>query len=626
MSDDAVKAYVMVDNVLNNSIYMKSLSQLLFVGVALATLSLTSDCSLESSQAQSATPPPPSVSTPVISVDTGQTVPALPVVPAVPPAVEKPATIPPSIAPTSPLAQVVRLAQAGVDEGIIMVYVTNSSRTFNLDSDKIIYLTDLGLPTDVVTAMMQHDLDLQQQFAASQAAQQAQLTQPAPPDQTAVESAQATTNESVEPPAPVTANYFYDTLSPYGSWVTVSGYGSCWRPAVCTYSPGWQPYCNRGRWVYTDCGWYWSSDYAWGATFHYGRWFQAANVGWCWSPDTVWAPSWVTWRYSNNYCGWAPLPPGTYCQPGVGIAYRGGGVSIGLSFGLAANCFTFVPTQNFCSPHPRNYCVPRSQVALIYNNTTVINNIRIHGSGHNQIVINNGIPVQGVVNQMRTPIRPVPVREIDNGFARGSASYQAERPSRVSERPGFLGNSANAGQAPGRNQIATGQNSSRPAPVTAGNGITRPEQNRPQSFGSNQNQPVRQEQFKQGQNRLMEQRDYSSTTTPQRTATANNNYNPQTAPNRGQQQVAPGNYTRTTEPRQNYAPQNRVVAPPATYSAPAQPQPQARSYSQPRVEVRQNYSPATAVSAPQPQRSQPNMSYASAPAYQGGGRPNWGQR
>ena len=75
------------------------------------------------------------------------------------------------------------------------------------------------------------------------------------------------------------------------------------------------------------------------------------------SPDTVWGPSWVTWRYSNDYCGWAPLPPFAVYRAGVGFFYQGSGVSIGFDFGLGVNCFTFVPTRNFCDPHPRRYRV-----------------------------------------------------------------------------------------------------------------------------------------------------------------------------------------------------------------------------------------------------------------------------
>ena len=90
-----------------------------------------------------------------------------------------------------------------------------------------------------------------------------------------------------QPPTAVTTTYFYDTLSPYGSWIYVNGYGRCWRPSVCVYNPAWQPYCDHGHWVYTNCGWYWYSDYSWGwAPFHYGRWFQHPGMGWCWTHRT----------------------------------------------------------------------------------------------------------------------------------------------------------------------------------------------------------------------------------------------------------------------------------------------------------------------------------------------------
>src|SRR5205814_3952510 len=69
--------------------------------------------------------------------------------------------------------------------------------------------------------------------------------------------------ESYEPaPSPADASYagFYDALAPYGSWVDVDGYGRCWQPTVEVADPNWQPYLDCGRWVYTDCGWYWMSD------------------------------------------------------------------------------------------------------------------------------------------------------------------------------------------------------------------------------------------------------------------------------------------------------------------------------------------------------------------------------
>ncbi len=337
----------------------------------------------------------------------------------VPPAT--PVAPPPNIVPGSPYAEVVRLTQAGVDQSIITAYVQNSSSLFNLDSDKIIYLSNLGAPNTLVTAMMQHDQQLQQQFAATQAAQQAQQTQPPAQAAPAPDTTPSNVTDVTPPPAPdqpVTVNYFYNTLAPYGSWVMVGGYGRCWRPTVCVYNSGWQPYCDNGHWVYSDCGWYWASSYAWGATFHYGRWFRDASFGWCWYPDTVWAPSWVTWRYSNNYCGWAPLPPHTAYQAGVGIVYNGGNVSVGFGFGLSASCFTFVPTQNFCSPHPRNYCVAPAQVTQIYNNTTVINNYNIN----NRTIVNHGIAVENIAAASRTTIHPVPVHQINSTVVQGRQS------------------------------------------------------------------------------------------------------------------------------------------------------------------------------------------------------------
>ena len=68
-----------------------------------------------------------------------------------------PAALPPGIYPSSALAQVIKLTQAGVSEDVIMAYVTNSTSLFNLDPDKIIYLKDIGVPDELVTAMMQRD-------------------------------------------------------------------------------------------------------------------------------------------------------------------------------------------------------------------------------------------------------------------------------------------------------------------------------------------------------------------------------------------------------------------------------------------------------------------------------------
>ncbi len=305
---------------------------------------------------------------------------------------------PPSLVqPGTPLAEVVKLVQAGVDLNIIKNYIANTPGTFGLNAEKIIYLNDAGVPTDIINAMLDQNKNASVPAAPS-----------TPPTSAAAPVV-------AQPAAEVTVNQFYQTLSPYGSWMEVEGYGRCWRPTTVIYDSSWQPYCDRGHWVYTDHGWYWDSDYSWGATFHYGRWFRHARFGWCWWPDTVWAPSWVTWRSHNDYCGWAPLPPFTVYRPGVGFFYRGAGVTVGFDFGLGSDCFTFVSVNRFSERHPRYYRAEPSRVNQIFNQTTIINNY----NGNNHTIINGGIPVDRINAGNRRPLQPVAVAQIPNAERHG---------------------------------------------------------------------------------------------------------------------------------------------------------------------------------------------------------------
>jgi hypothetical protein len=212
---------------------------------------------------------------------------------------------------------------------------------------------------------------------------------------------------------------------------------------------GWQPYCDHGHWVYTDAGWYWISDYSWGwAPFHYGRWFHHARFGWCWAPDTIWGPSWVTWRYSDDFCGWAPLPPFTAYVSGIGFTYRGAAVAIDFNFGLGASLFTFVPTRNFCDPHPGRYRVQSRETAQIYNQTTVINNFNV--DSHSRTFINSGIAPEKITAVTRTEIHPVAIRDTTGSVARGEQLGRDGR-TLVVNRPHFSDNpppSLNRGVAP----------------------------------------------------------------------------------------------------------------------------------------------------------------------------------
>ena len=205
-------------------------------------------------------------------------------------------------------------------------------------------------------------------------------------------------------------NFFYDNLKNDGSWFNTTEYGDVWQPYIAYKSEAWRPYTD-GYWSYTDGGWMFVSyeDFGW-AVYHYGRWTQLKDIGWAWVPGTEWAPAWVTWRESNpdgtaaqpgpdsgqqppanvaatttdanpdqnggtpnggnppppapapagdngggapgvsqNYVGWAPLPP----DPGPtvyneGYAY---GPTVDVDYGIDPYDYSFVDARFFGAPY-----------------------------------------------------------------------------------------------------------------------------------------------------------------------------------------------------------------------------------------------------------------------------------
>jgi hypothetical protein len=148
----------------------------------------------------------------------------------------------------------------------------------------------------------------------------------------------------------VNIGVFYSSLAPYGEWIDYRDYGLCWRPTAV--EAGWRPY-THGRWVWTDYGWTWVSDYSWGwAPFHYGRWMYDDYYGWIWVPDDVWGPAWVDWRVSDSYIGWAPLPPAALFRVGVGITF--GGYVVPHFAWSFTNCGGFLATRLAILPVRQN--------------------------------------------------------------------------------------------------------------------------------------------------------------------------------------------------------------------------------------------------------------------------------
>ncbi|MEI6357085.1 MAG: DUF6600 domain-containing protein [Verrucomicrobiota bacterium] len=363
----------------------------------------------------------------------------------------RPPQAPPEL--PAPVQEVVRLAQTTLSEGVLVDYIAVIKEPFSLDADQVIYLNDLGVPMTAIQALLKRSTATAatagvaprgsvirpgSSAPALAATSAAAFAPPAP----AVTVAPA---EGAPPPPPtaapvvvsqpattVTYNTFYETLSPYGSWVEVPGAGWCWRPSVAVVDANWQPYGDGGAWVWSDCGWYWRSSYSWGwAPFHYGRWHRAVGFGWCWTPDYQWAPAWVTWRSSGAHCGWAPLPPSCGWTVGVGLTWRGGRAAFDCDFGLGFDSFVYVGWNRFCDPSPWRHRLGRTEIASVHTQTRVVNDIRGNNNtgvnvvgNNNTVIINNGPGLDPVQKHTRGEITKA--RLVDSPDAgRASASRGA---------------------------------------------------------------------------------------------------------------------------------------------------------------------------------------------------------
>jgi hypothetical protein len=178
----------------------------------------------------------------------------------------------------------------------------------------------------------------------------------------------------------VTIGGFYDELAPYGRWVDCS-YGQCWVPA--RVAADWQPYSN-GQWIYTEYGWTWVSNDPWGGSpYHYGTWASIEGYGWSWVPGTVWAPAWVTWSYSNNYVGWAPLPP---------TVVFGASGYVGRPVVVSQTQYVFVPTNRFVGRNVTTVRIPAQQSAQIFRQTRPVTGFAVSGG----IVRNTALPMETI--------------------------------------------------------------------------------------------------------------------------------------------------------------------------------------------------------------------------------------
>jgi Family of unknown function (DUF6600) len=217
------------------------------------------------------------------------------------------------------------------------------------------------------------------------------------------ERAQSESNESVSRPRAtreraVTTGYstFYNKLEPYGDWIETGDYGYVFHPHQADSSRTWRPY-TEGRWVYTDAGWTWISEEPFGwATYHYGRWTRLRGIGWVWVPESQWAPAWVSWRKSNDYVGWAPLPPEARFDQRTGIHNWSDNY-----YDIGPDQYCFVANREFGASRVEKTLLPPERNVVIINQTTNVTNITYN----NTTIVNEGPSYDEMRAQSREPVQ-----------------------------------------------------------------------------------------------------------------------------------------------------------------------------------------------------------------------------
>ncbi len=393
------------------------------------------------------------------------------------------------------LAEIVKLAQSNLDEKVVIAFIENSNVPYQPTSEELLYLNDIGLSPNVVTALIKRGKVLREEAkpivgnAPPAEPARPKALQPAtrnPVSSAATAIVESTLTETVvettsHPEAVAAAEtvsespaYFYDNLAPYGTWVNMPECGWVWQPSVAVQNATWRPYFDRGHWVYTDAGWYWMSDYSWGwAPFHYGRWWNHPQRGWLWLPGTTWAPSWVCWRRTPVYCGWAPLPPQAVYEPEHGFVYLGGRVGPECDFGISLGHFSFVHYKNVMDRNLHLYCLPPRQVQPVFVQSVVVNK---YVWGRDRVVMNQGLDPAHIKAFTRAEVKVIPIRPVPPGSP-GKVRDRLDRSAGVLYRPQLAANPPPVPHlAPGRNSAGPGPGMKPPAAGDRGSTAPRPPQ------------------------------------------------------------------------------------------------------------------------------------------------------
>jgi hypothetical protein len=119
------------------------------------------------------------------------------------PASSMPVSAPTSFSPS--VGEVVKLAQSGVGDDVVVAYVKNSSAVYNLSANDILALKDAAVSAPVISAMLTHDSSLRSQPARPTYEQQLYAPAnppPAIPNAPTVPTAQSVPTAPSVAPAP----------------------------------------------------------------------------------------------------------------------------------------------------------------------------------------------------------------------------------------------------------------------------------------------------------------------------------------------------------------------------------------------------------------------------------------
>ena len=81
---------------------------------------------------------------------------------------------------SAPLREIVQMFDSGINPAVIQAYVESSSIAYQPNGDEIIYLHEHGIPSSIISAMIQRGASLREQTAAAQAIAASQSDAQAP--------------------------------------------------------------------------------------------------------------------------------------------------------------------------------------------------------------------------------------------------------------------------------------------------------------------------------------------------------------------------------------------------------------------------------------------------------------